>query len=156
MQLLYEHFNRDVAFVSRIYPPSHPPFFEAKLPEAFKLTNATVSLLGRRKLRWRTRQELLFQVWTKVSSLSCIIQIPNRIKWNIGALGTSSSFHPVIWQRRLCAFYCFTLFKQTESPLLLILVFGPFVCPNGPFIQNYPIAAYVFRHRTIAVGFCVP
>lgn len=88
-------------------------FLDAELPEAFKLTNATVSLLGRRKLRWWTRQESLLKEWTKASSLSCIIQIPNRIKRSIVVHGTSFSFHPVFWQRRLCALlFAISLSKQ--------------------------------------------
>lgn len=54
--------------------------------------------------------------------------------------------------RRLSAFaFC----KQTQFPLLLILVFGLFVCPHCPFIQKWPIAPYIFRDPTMAIAFCV-
>lgn len=109
-----------------LYHAYIPPFLKARLLNW--QTHATVALFGRRKLRWRTRQELLLKVWKKASSLSCVIQIPNRIKWNIVARGTSSSFHPVIWQRRLCALlFAISLFSSKQnlpcclSPCLVLL-----------------------------------
>lgn len=140
---------------------SPPRRLEAKLPEAFKMTNATISLLGRRKLRWLRRQVSLLKVWTKASSVSksCIIQISNRIKClrvKHSSAWKQLQFPSYNLAETLCFAFCrCTLCKQAASPLLLILVFSPFVCLDGPFIQNCPISPYVFRDPTITICFCV-